>query len=160
MPDPADVDTAALRSYLPEELDAPVTGIEVLHDGLNLTLGISTEREERACALRRPNELRRTALFTDLRRECRVLRRLRETAVPAPVPVAFCEDPPVLGDAFFVASYLDGTAVPLGSDPPRQFRDAASRERVADRLIDWLARIHSLDVDRFEGTCEWRTPLD
>jgi len=160
MSDPANVDTAALRSYLSDELDASVTGIEVLHDGLNLTLGISTEREERAYALRRPNELRHTALFNDLRREHRVLRRLRETAVPAPVPVAFCEDTSLLGDAFFVTSYLDGTAVPFGSDLPERFQDAASRERVADRLIDWLARIHSLDVGRFEGSCKRRTPLD
>ena len=155
-----DIDTAALESYLSAELDVGVVETTVLHDGLNLSVAISTEDEERAYVLRRPNKLRHTDLFNDLEQEYRVLQRLDDTSIDAPVPVAFCDDESILGDRFFVVTHLDGVEVPLGSDLPERFQNPTSRKRVANLLIDTLAEIHSLDIGPFEEICERRTPRE
>lgn len=158
MPD-SDVPAAELESRLSAELGETVTETEVLHDGLNLTVGVSTEDGEDRYALRRPNKLRHTDLFNSLDREYRLLERLRPTAVRAPEPVLFCDDESILGDAFLVTTYLDGAAIPLGSGLPERFRTPDSRRRVAELLTDSLARIHSLDPEPF-ADCEPTSPRE
>lgn len=153
------IETAELEPFLSATLDTAIVDIEVLHDGLNLSVAISTE-DENVYVLRRPNKLRHTSLFNDLRRECRVLRRLEDTAIPAPRPVLFCDDESVIGDSFLLTTHLDGTAVRLGADLPERFQDAHSRSRAAGRLVDTLADIHSLDVERFADVCERQTPRE
>lgn len=154
------VDTDGLRSYLAAERGIEVVGTAVLNDGLNLNVALSTADEERAYVLRRPNKLRHTSYIIDLGREYEVLRRLRETAVPAPEPVLFCRDESVIGDRFLVTTHLDGEAIPLGAALPERFQDPASRKLVADHLVDTLAAIHSVDVDRFADVCERLTPRE
>jgi aminoglycoside phosphotransferase (APT) family kinase protein len=151
--------TAKLESRLSAELGTEVVETEVLHDGLNLTVGISTG-DDRAYVLRRPNKLRESGLFNEPEREYELLRRLRDTSVDAPTPVLFCDDESLLGDRFFVTTRLDGEAIPLGSDLPARFRNERARGRVADLLIDELAEIHSLNADRFEDVCERQTALE
>lgn len=149
-----DLDTAKLESFLSDAIDVAVTDTEVLHDGLNLSVAISTADDERAYVLRRPNKLRHTDIFDDLGTEYRVLQGLEDTAINAPSPVLFCEDDSVLDDSFFVMTHLDGVAVPLGTDLPEEYRDAESRRDVAYNLIDVLAEIHLLDTASFEDVCE------
>ena len=154
------VDTAALESYLSGELDAAVVGSEVLHDGLNLSIAISTAEADRAYVIRRPNKLRHTGLFNKLENEYGLLQRLDETAIRTPAPVLFCNDTSIIGDSFFVTTYLDGTPIRLGSDLPERFRDTRSRGQVADCLVDTLAEIHSLDTEPFENICEHQFPRE
>lgn len=154
------VDTSELEAYLSERLDARVTEAEVLHEGLNLTIAVSTADAERAYVVRRPNELRCASYINGLEREYEVLQRLRDTPIAAPEPVSFCDDESILGDRFFVTTHLDGEAVPLGSDLPERFRNAESRGRVAGRLIDVLAEIHSVEVEPFEDACARLTPRE
>lgn len=153
-------DTAELESYLSGVLDEVVVETEVLHDGLNLTIGISTAEDEKAYILRRPKKLRHASHINELEQEYEVMQRLGDTALPAPEPVLFCDDDSVVGDPFFITTYLNGAAIPLGSDLPERFRNAKSRGRVANSLIDTLAEIHSLDVEPFESVCERRTPRE
>jgi aminoglycoside phosphotransferase (APT) family kinase protein len=155
-----DVDAAAIESFLAAERGVTVTGTEVLHDGLNLSVLVSTEVGGDAYVLRRPNKLRHTAAFNGVAEEYGVLQRLQGTAVPAPEPVVRCEDPSIVGDPFLVMTYLDGEAVPLGSDLPERFRNPAARDRVADLLIDALADLHSLPAEQFTDVCERRTPRE
>jgi aminoglycoside phosphotransferase (APT) family kinase protein len=155
-----DIDTTGLRSYLSEELNVVVVETEVVHDGLNLSIAISTEEDEQAYVLRRPNELRHTESFNGLKQEYGMMARLRETAINAPDPVLVCDDDSVIGDPFLVMTYLDGETVPLGSDLPERFRNPAARGRVATLSIDTLAGIHSVDVEPFTDVCEQQTPLD
>lgn len=160
----ADLDTENLESFLEktfleESLDASVTDVEVLAEGLNSMVTISTTAGERYL-LRRPNKLRDTALFTDLRQEYRLLEILDETALPTPEPIAFCADESILGAPFFVVTYLDGEPIPLGEDLPERFQHPAARERLAHRLIDTLAEIHTLPTDRFETVCNHGTARD
>ena len=158
--DETHVDTAELESHLAAALNESVVETKVLHDGLNLSIAISTVEEERAYVLRRPNKLRHTDLFIDVKQEFEVLRRLDETTIPTPSPVLFCDDTSIVGDRFFVTTYLDGEEIPLGSDLPERFRTADSRRRVAELLIDTLADIHSLPVEPFEGVCEYLSARD
>lgn len=155
-----DADTAALKSYLSERLGTTVTGTEVLHEGLNLSLAISTDGNDWAYVLRRPKELRRTSPFDDLRHEYGLLRELDTTAIPTPTPVLFCEDDSVVGEPLFLTTYLGGAAIRLGSELPEPFQDPQSRWSVATDLIDTLAAIHSLDAVPFEDVCERRSPRE
>jgi aminoglycoside phosphotransferase (APT) family kinase protein len=153
----SDVDTEALESYLASELGIEVAGVEVLADGLNLVLAISTPEDDRAYVLRRPNKLRDAYYMNSLQGEYQVLRGLKDTAVDAPVPVTYCDDAPLDGECF-VMTHVDGEPVPLGSDLPPRFQDPDSRERVAHELVDALAAVHSVAVDPFEDACErWTT---
>lgn len=147
------VDTAECRSYLAAELDSPVIDTEVLHDGLNLSVAVSTA-DGREYVLRRPRKLRHTSYINEVDREYAVLEGLAGTAIPTPEPVCFCEDESLLGGPFFVTTHLEGEAIPLGSDLPERFRNPGARERLAHRLVDTLAEIHSLDVEPFEGACK------
>lgn len=156
----AAIDTSRLESYLAAELDVEVSGTEVVHDGLNLSIVISTEADGRAFVLRRPNKFRDTESFNDLRGEYGVMERLQETPVPAPEPVLLCADESVLGDSFFVMSYLDGETIPLGSNLPEQFRTPSARETVATLLVDSLAEIHSLETAPFADVCRRETARD
>lgn len=156
----ADADLAGLEASLSAALGETVVDTEVLGDGLNLVVAVSTGERGRAYVVRRPNEFRESGLFVDLRTEYRILDRLRDTDVPAPAPVWFCENDSLLGGPFFVTTYLDGEAVPWYTGLPERFRTARARERIGTGLIDTLVDIHSLDADRFEDVCEHVTPLE
>lgn len=156
----SDIDTARLESYLRDELGIDVVETELLSNKLNLSIGITTADEGLAYVLRRPNELRQTSLFNDLSQEYRVLQQLDDTTVPTQLPVAFCEDESVIGDAFLVTTYLDGATVPLGTDLPEGFQTPEGRGHVATSLIDTLADIHTLEVDPFDEFLYRRRPLE
>ena len=153
----SDISTAALTSFLTSELGVTVTDIEVLADGLNLVLELSTEADD-SYILRQPRKLRHTSYINNLNREYGVMELLAETQIPAPEPVLFCADESVLGEQFFVMTTLDGEVVHLGSELPPQFRTERARERVGEALVETLADIHSLNSDRFAGVCERHSP--
>lgn len=150
-------DTAKLESYLGDELGIDVTETEVIHEGLNLIIGISTGNKEEAYILRRANKLRSTSYMNELEREYRVMQRLQDTPIRAPTPVLFCDDDSIIGDSFFVMSYLEGDLITLDDDLPERFRDPGSRRRVGEALIDTLGEIHLLDVNRFDDVCKHLT---
>lgn len=150
-----DADTASLASYLETELRASVRETEVLHDGLNLNVAVETA--EGRYVARRPNKLRETALFNGVADEYRILELLDDTAVPAPSPVLLCEDPSVLERPFLVTTYVDGEAVPLGTDLPERFRSPMGRRAVAHLLVDTLAAVHGVEPGPFEAVCEHKT---
>jgi aminoglycoside phosphotransferase (APT) family kinase protein len=76
-------------------------------------------------------------------REYRVLSGLRDTDVPVPRTHLLCEDPSVIGTAFYVMDYVEGRIL---RDP--LLPDLAPRDRAAvfDAMVDVLARLHRVDV--------------
>jgi aminoglycoside phosphotransferase (APT) family kinase protein len=75
-------------------------------------------------------------------REYRVIRALADTHVPVPKAHALCEDPSVIGTAFYVMDYVEG----------RLFWDAAlpevaphDRRAVYDEMIRVIAALHAVD---------------
>ncbi|OIB58230.1 phosphotransferase family protein [Natrialba sp. SSL1] len=155
-----ELETEALESSLTTELDREVTDSTVIDNGLNLICSVSTATEADAYVVRRPNKLRQTGLFVDLRQEYRILDRLRETPVDAPEPVHYCDDPSIIGGPFVVMTHLDGESIPLGTALPERFQRPAARERVATAVVDALAEIHALETTRFEGVCEYQSPRE
>ncbi|WP_435363913.1 phosphotransferase family protein [Haloarchaeobius sp. DYHT-AS-18] len=152
------LDTTALETFLAGELDTTVTSTEVLADGLNLVIAVETGRDR--YIVRRPNKLRETDYMNDVRTEYEVMERLRDTPIPAPGPVLFCEDDAILGDSFLVLTALDGDPVPLGADLPGRFQHPSARGRVGEVLIDTLAEIHAVDTAPFEGVCAHLRPRE
>lgn len=150
----ADFDTATLRSSLSTELGVQVTGFEVLADGLNLNVAVSTTDSGEGYVLRLPRKLRETAYMLSLEAEYRVMEGLVPTPVPAPDPVLFCGDESVLGDPFFLMEWLDGEPVHLGADLPPRFRNPQGRARFGECVVDTLAAVHSADPAPFADACE------
>ncbi|NHN41023.1 phosphotransferase family protein [Halorubellus sp. JP-L1] len=173
-----DVDAAALEAAIERELDVDVASIDVLADGLNLLLSVSTrpaddadddvtddaadaaDAVDDAYVVRAPRKLRNASYMNDVRTEYAVMEALADAPVPTPEPVLFCADASVLDEPFFAMTRLDGDVVPLGSDLPERWRTPAARERFGAVLVDALADVHAVDVDAFEGTLEPVTPAE
>ncbi|SEW19594.1 Predicted kinase, aminoglycoside phosphotransferase (APT) family [Halobacterium jilantaiense] len=151
---------ADLETYFADELGERVTDTEVLDGALNTMVAVSTESTEHAYVVRRASEMRDSDLFVGLDREYRVLSALADTDVPAPEPVAYCEDASVLGDPFAVTTYREGEPVPVGSPLPERFQTPANRRAVGEALVDTLADVHSVPTEPFEGVCERYEPLE
>lgn len=158
--DDPDVDADALAADLSDWLGERVTGFEVLGDGVNLVLGVSTAGAGPGYVLRRPNAGRRTPSFVGVEREYRLLERLRDTDVPAPEPVAVRGDHPAAGGPVVVTTRVAGEPFPWRSALPERFRTPAARERIGTLLADALAGIHALDPDRFADVCDRHAPRD
>lgn len=139
-------DLAGLVEHLEATLDAPVTDLDVVADGLNLVLSVSTPSERDAYVVRSPRKFRDASYMNDVRTEHRVLEHLQATAVPTPRVVTMCDDDAVLGAPFLLMERVDGDVVDLGSDLPARFQHPDAREEVAHELVDVLAAIHDVDV--------------
>jgi aminoglycoside phosphotransferase (APT) family kinase protein len=80
----------------------------------------------------------------DMAREYRVLSALAGTDVPAPRPIALCEDPSVSDMPFYVMQYCPG--VVLAQDiPPGYAPMPEDRRRISLALVDTLVRLHAVD---------------
>jgi len=156
----ADVDTAAVESFLADALDETVTDTAVLHDGLNLIVEIATAGDDDAYVLRAPRKLRDAAYMNDLPTEYAVVQHLADTPVPAPEPILYCDDESILGEPFYVMTRLDGDVVDLGSNLPERFRTPAARRAFAHGLIDTLADVHGVDTEPLADGPNRRTPRE
>ncbi|HEU5323644.1 MAG TPA: phosphotransferase family protein, partial [Methylomirabilota bacterium] len=75
-------------------------------------------------------------------REYRVLTALAATDVPVPRTYALCEDPGVVGTAFYVMECVHGRVF---RDPALPGLDAAERAAVYEAMVDVLVRLHRVD---------------
>lgn len=106
----------------------------------NPTFMLSTDAGDYVLRKKPPGQLLASA--HQVEREYRAMAALRETDVPVPSMRALCDDPNVIGTAFYVMDYLEG----------RIFRDAtlpdltpAERSAVYDQLNQTLAALHQVD---------------
>jgi aminoglycoside phosphotransferase (APT) family kinase protein len=149
------VDASQLEATLEAELGVGIADLEVLAEGLNFVLGVSTTDGERY-VLRRRNELSEANYIGGIEDEYGLLQGLQGSPVPAPEPVAFFEDDSLVGGECFLMSYHEGE--PVTTELPADHRDPGSRARLGELLVDTLAGVHSLDADAFEGGCERVSP--
>ena len=82
----------------------------------------------------------------DMGREHRILTGLEGTAVPAPRPLALCDDESVTGAPFYVMELVDGLVLRDADDVRAAFGEA-DRRRVGEALVDTLADLHAVDPD-------------
>jgi aminoglycoside phosphotransferase (APT) family kinase protein len=97
---------------------------------------------ERRYVLRRkpPGKLLPSAHAVD--REFRVLAALKDTSVPVARVYALCEDPEVIGSAFYVMDYLEGRIFWDALLPEVQ---APGRRAIYEEMVRVLAALHSVD---------------
>jgi aminoglycoside phosphotransferase (APT) family kinase protein len=80
----------------------------------------------------------------DMTREYRVLSALAGTDVPAPRPIALCEDSAVNDMPFYVMQYCPG--IVLAQDLPAGYAPTpADRRRICIALVETLVRLHAVD---------------
>ncbi len=100
------------------------------------------ETPGRRYVLRRkpPGKLLPSAHAVD--REFRVITALYRQKFPVPEPVAYCDDPAVVGTPFFVMGFVDGR---IFWDPHLEGSNPAERAAIYDAANATIARLHSFD---------------
>lgn len=139
------IDAAALADYCRRTLPG-FTGplaLAQFHGGAsNPTFLLTDEGTGARYVLRRQpaGPLRTSAHAID--REYRVMRALRDTAVPVPAMLAWCDDPAVIGAPFYLMPFIDGRIY-----RDNRFADMTPSERAAayDDVADTLAALHAVD---------------
>ncbi|HUI27785.1 MAG TPA: phosphotransferase family protein [Candidatus Kryptonia bacterium] len=122
--------------------DCPLTFSLISGGRSNLTYLVRGGRRE--WVLRRPPLGHVLPTAHDMAREYTVLKALASTDVPAPRPVALCDDPTVNEMPFYVMNYCPG--VVLASDIPAGYADSErDRRRISAALVDTLVRLHAVD---------------
>jgi aminoglycoside phosphotransferase (APT) family kinase protein len=77
-------------------------------------------------------------------REFRVIRALRNTAVPVPAAYCYCNDDAVLGTPFYIMEFIDGAIFAESHLPDLT---AEQRTRAYDELNRVIAALHSLSPE-------------
>lgn len=75
-------------------------------------------------------------------REFRVMKALGENGFPAPRMFGLCEDPDIIGTAFYVMDYVDGR---IFWDPYLPDLAAGDRAAIYDSMNETLAALHAFD---------------
>jgi aminoglycoside phosphotransferase (APT) family kinase protein len=138
------IDTVALATYLRGHV-APFSGtieVEQFHGGQsNPTYRIGAG--DRRYVLRRkpPGPLLPSAHAVD--REFRVMSALARTDVPVPRMYALCEDPSVIGTAFYVMAYVEGRVLWDPTLPGMTRTQRAAHYAEVNRVI---AALHRVDI--------------
>jgi aminoglycoside phosphotransferase (APT) family kinase protein len=87
-------------------------------------------------------------------REYRILEALSPAGFPVPAPLAYCEDPSVIGTEFYLMDYVEGRVFRdnrLSQETPEQ------RMAIYLELIGQLAKLHSIDY-REVGLADFERP--
>ena len=130
-----------LKTQIAGLADGPVTLAQFQGGASNLTFQLNVGARE--MILRRPPAGTKPKSGHDMGREFHVLQALHGH-FPVPQPLAWCEDPALIGAPFYVMEKLRG--VILRRDPPKELRyepDAA--RQLCLNLVDTLIRLHALD---------------
>jgi len=98
-------------------------------------------------ALRRPPRVVPEGRNETMLREYRVLEALNGTDVPHPEAIAACDDPSVIGAAFYLMGHVDGWS-PMSYQrqwPPPFDTDLDARAGLGIQLVDGIARLARVD---------------
>ncbi len=105
-------------------------------------------RGDQRCVIRIPPPQAPPDRDKGILREWRIIQALDRSDVPHVAAVAACEDPAVLGRAFYLMGYVDGwSPAPKGSDEwPEPFRsDLSTRAGIAMEMVEGLALLSRFD---------------
>src|SRR5262245_2928375 len=107
---PAQIDTVALAKYLEARLPefrGPIEAQKTPSGQSNPTFILSSPSGKYVLRKKPPGQLLKSAHQVD--REHRVMKALEGTDVPVPRMLHLCEDDTIIGTAFFVMEFVDGT---------------------------------------------------
>ena len=145
-----ELNAAALADYLRERLGraSPVVEVEQFPNGhSNLVYLIRAGGKE--FVLRRPPLGPVAPKAHDMAREYRVLDAVHPHFPEAPRVFLLCEDPAVIGSAFFLMERRRGIVI-RDSVPPELSAIPDYPRLVSEAFIDCLVRLHAIDVSRKE----------
>ncbi len=132
-----------LKSYLGGALPGfagPMSVRQFKGGQSNPTFHIGTAEGQYVLRKKPPGKLLPSAHAVD--REYRVLKALRDSDVPVPRVLHFCDNDAVIGTPFYVMEYLPGRIL---RDPLLPDMDSTERKAICDAMSDTLARLHNLD---------------
>lgn len=142
-----ELDLDSLATWLSQShaIEGPIE-LQQFHGGYsNLTYLIRIG--ERELVLRRGPPGHEVKSGHDMGREFRVLQGLaRLDGFPAPAPIAFCEDPAVIGSPFYLMERVAGVIV-RRRPPKGMVIDASLADRMCRSLLDTLVMLHAVDVE-------------
>jgi aminoglycoside phosphotransferase (APT) family kinase protein len=149
------LDTAALRSFLADELGAADRFAVTGEGGGYSNETLFVEWGDRDLVVRRPPPDETADTAHDVLREYRILDALGGTDVPVAPTVAAChdgtaagtarEDDSVLGAPFYVMDRVEGDVI--RTDEPSRFAAPGRRDALADAFVDALVAVHDVDYD-------------
>jgi aminoglycoside phosphotransferase (APT) family kinase protein len=143
-----ELNRAALSDYLSKNLPEGAASIQVEqfpNGHSNLVYLVRTDRRE--YVLRRPPLGPVAPKAHDMAREYRVLDAVHPYFPEAPQVVLLCEDPSVIGSAFFLMERRHGMVI--RDSIPRELAAIPDYPRqVSEAFIDCLVRLHSIDVSQ------------
>ncbi|HEV2885807.1 MAG TPA: phosphotransferase family protein [Jatrophihabitans sp.] len=142
---PPGLDPDRLTRWFDTELPGLRTGslrAEVIAGGRsNLTYRLTDGTT--TWALRRPPMGHVLPTAHDMAREFTVISALHGSDVPVPEPIALCTDREVLGEPFYLMSFVDGVVI----ERPELVPDALTATRVSELLVDTLVALHAVEPD-------------
>jgi len=136
-------DTAALAAYLRSripEMDGPLEVAQFRGGQSNPTFKLSVGDKSWVLRRKPPGPLLPSAHAVE--REHRVTTALAGTEVPVARTYCLCEDPGVIGTAFFVMEYVDGRVL---WDPTLPGMAPAERSAIFDEINRVIALLHNVD---------------
>jgi aminoglycoside phosphotransferase (APT) family kinase protein len=80
-------------------------------------------------------------------REHRIIAALAASDVPVAPALGFCDDPAVNDLPFYVMRFVDGLVV-RDKEFAEKSLSPAARRRASESLVDTMARIHAVDIDK------------
>ena len=138
-------DEAALDRYMKKHVDGysgPLS-VEKFKGGQSNPTYLLTTSERRYVLRRKPpGQLLPSAHAVD--REYRVMTALGARGFPAPRTYALCEDPDIIGTAFFIMDFVDGRIFWDASLPDVK---ASERRALYFEIVDVIAQLHLIDYE-------------
>lgn len=125
---------------------APFSYVQIAGGHSNLTFAV-TDAAGNKYVLRRPPLGHRLASAHDMGREHRIIAALAASDVPVAPALGFCDDPAVNDLPFYVMRFVDGLVVRDKEFAEKSLTPAA-RRRASESLVDTMARIHAVDINR------------
>ena len=136
-----------LRAHLPEDFTTgqPLTLAQFPGGHSNLTYLVKFG--EREFVLRRPPVGPVAPTAHDMPREFRMLAAINPVFPLAPKPYVLCEDTSIIGVPFYLMERRRGIIV-RRDIPPEMEDDLSLRRRVSESLVDALADLHTIDIEK------------
>lgn len=147
MDDPNALDTGVLAPYLEAEIAgfSGLQDIEKFASGQSNPTYLLRARSGRyVLRAKPPGQLLKSAHQVD--REYRVMKALRDTAVPVPAMLHLSDEASPIGRMFYVMGFVEGRIFWNPSLP--EIADNAGRSRIYDAMNRTLADLHGMDITK------------
>ena len=112
----------------------------------NLTYGVRDAKDTKY-VLRRPPLGHVLESAHDMGREHKIIAALGPTPVPVPPALAYCDDNSVNDAPFYVMGFVEGNIVRT-AEVAREKLTAEQRRTAGESLVDVMADMHAVDVDK------------